>query len=578
MIRSDLALAALASAAVPGMKPVAVAAVVQDDETDHQQAVVEDATGRRWLVRSPLTPVAGARLRRGDDLVRQLSRHVPFKVPAPVGYASVGQDGHAVVYPHVEGMPLDLAHLPPGPGLASALGRTVAAVHNIPRGVFEEQDLPVFDNAGCRQRLIAEVDRAAETGRVPTGLLARWEEAFDAAPLWQFATTPVHGGFRGSSVLVAFADEDASSGRVVAVTDWEEAMVADPATDLAELYASASAAAWESVLDAYALARAQRPDPYLHARARLIAETRRLRGLAHAVTEQDEQATRRIVEALRRMDRLTEDDDSLVPVTARGAGAVASPSTGDVPVTAPSDAVDEATGSAAAVSPAPHAGWAVPGTRQTPEVDEDATAEVPVDVALAGLRGAGDEGSEGDPAAEVEDAEGDPAAGVEDAPDLSAAGEATAEDIGPGDQTSGQVAPGAEPSDDEPDAGVEVVDPREAASVELAAAPGQPEAAAPDEGAVTVSEQEAGQERAVDQEPDTDLEVFAHRDADADEDPTVVEGSEANEQVVEAAIEETGNGSGDEVAGPVAEDDLADDQQERLHELYGMPSPDRDDR
>ena len=366
-MRSDLALAALASAAVPGMKPVAVAGIAQGDETDHQQAVVEDATGRRWLVRSPLTPVAGARLRRGDELVRQLSRHVPFKVPAPVGHASVGQDGHAVVYPHVEGLPLDLTHLPAGTGLASAVGRTIAAVHNIPRGVFEEQDVPVFDSAGCRQRLIADVDRAAETGRVPTGLLARWEEAFDAAPLWQFATVPVHGAFRGTTVLVAFGDEDAASGRVVAVTDWEEAMVADPAVDLAELYATASPSAWESVLDAYALARAQRPDAYLHARARLVAETRRLRGLARAVAEQDEHTTRRIVEALRRMDRLTEDDDSLVPVTARGAGTVRA--SGPAPAPAGPD------------GPAPPVVEGAPGGRELlagDAPDDDATAEVPV--------------------------------------------------------------------------------------------------------------------------------------------------------------------------------------------------------
>lgn len=322
-MRSDLALAALASAAVPGMKPVAVAglALPVDEQPDHQRAVVEDATGRRWLIRSPLSPVAGARLLRNDELVRQLSRHLPFKVPAPVGRAQVGQDGYAVVYPHVEGLPLDFTHLPPGPGLASAIGRAVAAVHNIPRGVFEAQDVPVFDAVGSRQRLIALVDRAAETGRVPTGLLARWEEAFDAAPLWQFATTPVHGAFRGGAVLVAFADQDADSGRVVAVTDWEEAMVADPAVDLADLYARTSSASWASVLDSYVLARAQRPDPYLHARARLIAETDRLGGLAQAVAAQDQGRTQHVVESLRRMDRLTEDEDSLVPVTARGAGS-----------------------------------------------------------------------------------------------------------------------------------------------------------------------------------------------------------------------------------------------------------------
>lgn len=377
-MRSDLALAALASAAVPGMKPVAVAGLVPDPHADRQEAVVEDATGRRWLVRSPLTRVGGARLRRGDELVRQLSRHVPFKVPAPVGAAAVGDEGHAVVYPHVEGLPLDLAHLPAGSGLASAVGRAVAAVHNVPPGVFEEQDVPTFDAAGCRQRLISEVDRASETGRVPTRLLARWEEAFDAAPLWQFATTPVHGSFRGATVLVAFADEDAASGRVVAVTDWEEAMVADPAVDLAELWSQASPAAWDTVLDAYTLARAQRPDAYLQARARLVAETRRLRGLAQAVDQDDEQTVRRVVEALRRMDRLTEDEDSLVPTTARSGSAPAVPSRSPRPEP-----------QAAPSAPDPEQGPVPVGAASTgsgpagQSLPEDATTEVPVHEALA---------------------------------------------------------------------------------------------------------------------------------------------------------------------------------------------------
>ncbi|WP_158296758.1 phosphotransferase [Serinicoccus chungangensis] len=325
MKRTDLALAALASAAVPGMKPVTVArmSVERGAENELEQAVVEDATGRRWLVRSPLTAMAGARLHRNDELVRQLTRHLPFKVPAAAGYAAVGGEGHAAVYPHVEGATLDFTRLPAGAGLAHAVGRAVAAIHNIPAAVFEEQDVPSFDAAGWRQRLIAEVDRAAETGRVPTRLLGRWEEAFDASPLWQFASTPVHGSFRGATVVVAFADDEADSGRVVAVTDWDEAMVGDPAADLAEVYSQASPEAWESVLDSYALARAQRPDPYLHARARLLSETGRLRGLAQHVASGDEESARRVVEVLRRMDRLTEDEDSLVPTTARGGGAAA---------------------------------------------------------------------------------------------------------------------------------------------------------------------------------------------------------------------------------------------------------------
>lgn len=334
-MRSDLAMAALASAAVPGMKPVSVAGLWPadpDDPVEVQRALVEDATGRRWVVHAPLDAVAGARMQRNDELVRQLARHLPFRVPAPVGYADLGRDGRAAVYPFVEGSPLDLDRLPAGQGLASAVGRTVAAIHNVARGVFEEQDVPVFDAAGCRARAIAEVDRAAETGRVPTGLLARWEEAFDAPALWRFAATPVHGSFSGSTVLVSFSDaRDAATGHVVAVTDWGEARVGDPATDLASLYAQTSPQAWESVLESYALARTHRPDPYLHTRARLIAETRSLRGLATAVAEGRDDLTRRIVEVLRRMDRLTEEDDSLVPVTARARAGGADPATAGVP-------------------------------------------------------------------------------------------------------------------------------------------------------------------------------------------------------------------------------------------------------
>ena len=378
-MRSDLALAALASAAVPGMKPVSVVGMAQmtaDDEAGVQRALVEDATGRRWVVHAPLDAVAGARMQRNDELVRSLARHVPFKVPAPVGHASLGRDGYAAVYPYVDGAPLDLARLPAGQGLASAVARALAAVHNVPRAVFEEQDVPVFDAAGCRQRATAEVDRAAETGRVPTGLLARWEEAFDAPPLWQFATTPVHGSFGGSAVLVAFADEeDAATGRVVAVTDWGQAMVGDPAQDLTSIYAQVSPEAWESVLDSYALARTHRPDPYLHARARLLAETRVLHGLAAAVADGAEGVERKIVEALRRMDRLTEDEDSLVPVTARPRAGAPAPPVGRTPAAAAMP--EQSAAEPRSIGGVTRAAGAHGVVGQGPAVPEEATERVP---------------------------------------------------------------------------------------------------------------------------------------------------------------------------------------------------------
>lgn len=319
--RSDLALAALATAAVPGMQPVSVVGVRPSHaRARYRTAVVEDMTGRRWLVRAPRDPASGAELERNDGLVRLLGRHLPFKVPAAAGYAD-SPYGRAAVYPFVEGRPLRMPSLPPGPGLAAAVGRAVAAVHNIPRALFEETGAPVFDAADYRTRLLAELDRAAETGHVPTGLLARWEEALEAAPLWQFATTPTHGSLDGSSFLVAFSSDDASSGRVVALTGWERAQVADPADDFAMLVHQASPSALDAVLDSYTLARSQRPDPHLVSRARLAAEMRLVHGLATAVWAEDQVEVDYRADQLRKLDRLTSVDDSLVPRPVRGVAA-----------------------------------------------------------------------------------------------------------------------------------------------------------------------------------------------------------------------------------------------------------------
>lgn len=331
-------MAALATAAVPGMRPVRVAEVsppADRDDPPYQVALLEDVTGRRWVVQAPLTPAAGAELEQGDALVRQLGKHLPWKVPVAAGYASLGAGGRAVVYPHVEGSPLNLRNLPAGPGLAAAVGRAIAAVHNMPPGLYEECGVPVFDTAAHRARKLAELDRAAETGQVPTGLLARWEHALEAMPLWQFATTPTHGNLDGECFVVVFTDDDASTGRVVAVTGWQRAKLADPADDFAAIVREASPAAFDSVLDSYALARNQRPDPHLAQRARLASEMRLLTGLAAAVAADDEQMVRRRADALRRLDRLTSADDSLLPRTPRPSPGV------PLPVAPPTLAVTE---------------------------------------------------------------------------------------------------------------------------------------------------------------------------------------------------------------------------------------------
>jgi aminoglycoside phosphotransferase (APT) family kinase protein len=91
----------------------------------------------------------------------------------------------------------------------------------------------------------------------------------------------VHGDLAAPSVLVAGAE-------VVAVLDWGQARVADPADDLAQLVADAPEEAGESVLEAYAHHRRTAPDRDLLRRARLNGELAVARWLLHGVTSGEE--------------------------------------------------------------------------------------------------------------------------------------------------------------------------------------------------------------------------------------------------------------------------------------------------
>jgi macrolide phosphotransferase len=324
--RSPAFLAALASAAVPGLDPVSVEALPSTQDQSYDVAFVQDAEHRRWVVRAPRSDVAGAEMDRTVALLGLLGRRLPFAVPAPKGFVALREGGRAAVYPYLPGHNLDFAELPPGPGIAAELGRAIAALHNTDPAVYEEAGLPSYDADAYRSRRLADLDRAAETGRVPTTLLTRWETALEDVSLWRFAPTATHGDLTGDQVLAVFTDDaDASTGRIRAVTGWEDAKVADPADDFAALVADARPEAVETVLEAYSHTRVERPDPNLLVRARLVAELGLLGSMMVALARKDAGAVEVLTTQLRRLDDAVhaseEPDDyrrtSLAPVGVR---------------------------------------------------------------------------------------------------------------------------------------------------------------------------------------------------------------------------------------------------------------------
>ncbi len=311
--RSPAFLAALASAAVPGLDPVSARSVTAAPGAEFDVAFVVDDRDRHWVVRAPRTAAAGARADSAAALLALLARRLPFQVPLPTGFAPVTQ-GRAAVYPYLPGRPLHLPALPAGAGLAADVGRAVAAVHNLPRGLFDEAGMPSYEADAWRARRLSELDRAAATGHVPTGLLARWEEALDDVSLWRFAPTPVHGDLAGHHLLALFeSDEDATTGQVSGIVGWEDARVGDPADDLAAIADFAPAGAVESVFEAYAQARTEPPDPHLRRRALLSAELRLLAPLTTAAAAGDSEQVHLAAGALRHLEERVEEGELSAP-------------------------------------------------------------------------------------------------------------------------------------------------------------------------------------------------------------------------------------------------------------------------
>lgn len=304
MSRSPLALAALATVAIPGLDAVDVFRPAPPG-ADFDVAVVIDSSRRRWVIRSPVRPAAGAALEAEVALLEQVATQVdagrlPFAVPRPIGFAHLPEGGRAVVHAELVGRPLRLESLVPGPGLAASLGRALAALHQLPVDLVEQVGLPTYDAAAYRERRLSEVDEAARTGKVPPTLLRRWEALLEDVAMWRFQPTVVHGDLSAEHVL--------TDGRAVtALLGWGDAKVADPADDLAWLLVAAPQDAVESVMEAYHLGRTELTDPHLADRALLAGELALARWLLYGVRTGDREVIADAVQMLDELDAHTRE-------------------------------------------------------------------------------------------------------------------------------------------------------------------------------------------------------------------------------------------------------------------------------
>jgi len=266
--RKPIELAAVATAAVPGLTPTAVSSA-PDDPADFDSALLLDSDGKRWRVRSPRHAEASTRLETEFLVLRAFApairAELPFLMPTVAGSVRLGTLS-TFVYSHLAGSTRSVEELTGGPEtLAREIGVALAAIHDLPRALVSNADLPSYTPNEFRQRRLNELDQAATTGKIPPALLLRWEHALEDVSLWRFNPSVVHGDLHEDNLLV-------EGQRVTAVTGWTDLRIGDPADDFAWLVASNEQDFVDAVLAGYTASRRDTPDNHLLRRAALSAE------------------------------------------------------------------------------------------------------------------------------------------------------------------------------------------------------------------------------------------------------------------------------------------------------------------
>jgi aminoglycoside phosphotransferase (APT) family kinase protein len=293
MARPTFTLAALATAAIPGLEVTAARAHTRRATGSFDAAELRTADGRRLLIRVPRSQ--SAETEQSADLVAMTAMtagvrsRLPFAVPSFVGQAPI--DGtRAVVTEFLDGRVVSGDDLTAHDRIAESVGGAIAAIHSLPTGFVGDAGLHRETADESRDAVVELIGRASDTGHLPAALLRRWEEATDDAALWRFRPAVVNGALTADSFLV---DDE----RVLAVIGWSAIAVGDPAQDLHWLLTSRGAAA-ERALEAYIVGRGGAADALLPQRALLYGELELARWLLHGVDRHDETIIADAVEML----------------------------------------------------------------------------------------------------------------------------------------------------------------------------------------------------------------------------------------------------------------------------------------
>lgn len=309
MGKSPLILAALASDAVPGLVIKKATALSGDGTGNFDAAVITDEAGEHYIVRMPNSPAAGTELELELKVIKSLSSfgaRLGFEVPKPIGETRDSVGNRVMIFKFVYGNKIDSSRVAPASNLSQSIARAIAGIHSLPLELVQSAGLPEFTPAENIRTRVAELDRAAQTGKVPSILLSRWEQALEDVSLFRYQPTIIHGALSGDSML----EQDQNISGVI---DWKNLQINDPALDFSWLIPSGDQELIDAVLLNYQLARSG-SDANVALRATLYSELELAKWLLHGYARKDSAVIEDAVQMLQDLAELAASGE-LVPLT-----------------------------------------------------------------------------------------------------------------------------------------------------------------------------------------------------------------------------------------------------------------------
>lgn len=273
--RSNLTLAALASATMPGIAVSGTRSSNQASAGDRDAgidlAIIQDGPGRLYDVIVSSTDEGKKRLRQRVKAAVTLSR---AKEPGGLGFAmerilayEQGENAEGptglnavVIMSHCEGASVALRSLDAQDCVA--IGTAIGAIHRLGGAFLRDESYPSFTTANIKQQLLSWISRLSKAGHIPQEIIRSWSDIVNTSGLWSFTTCPVHGGFDDGDFL--FSDTS-----LTAVYNWQDMQINDPARDLAWIFAKLDEPRRNALIGAYGRMMGSRLDPMIMLRANL---------------------------------------------------------------------------------------------------------------------------------------------------------------------------------------------------------------------------------------------------------------------------------------------------------------------